>query len=285
MLLINICMKRSYERTGKLYYTHPVYQRVKLLPNNLKGSKLCACVWHTLSFSLAVALCRAAVAGFDHLSAAGWRKLARAFPLLTILRLGGSASSSSAALKALPHILPGLLHPAAAAAAPVAAVAAGPPATAAAGMDGEQGGRQCTADCSACCSGSSNGAAEETAELEVLSSWEDAFQYDWELRADQQRKGSCCCGSPHVHAAEQQQQQQYRVSSRLQLLRVLVWPDVPDEAVQLVQQQCPRILINPAMVPDPATGHLPPAQVDPGVPLDAPWMQLAGPHALRVSTA
>jgi hypothetical protein len=59
----------------------------------------------------------AAVAGFDQLSAAGWKRLALAWPRLTIVRLGGSAAANAAALKALPHILPGLTQPPAAAAA------------------------------------------------------------------------------------------------------------------------------------------------------------------------
>jgi hypothetical protein len=60
---------------------------------------------------------------------------------------------------------------------------------------------------------------------------------------------------------------------------VLVWPDVPPEALQLVQQRCPRVLVNPALLlPGAATGQVPPAEVNPEVALDEPLMQLvAGP--------
>jgi hypothetical protein len=68
----------------------------------------------------------------------------------------------------------------------------------------------------------------------------------------------------------------------LKELRVLVWPDVPPEAVQLVQQRCPRVAINPALLPDAVSGQLPPPEVDPRVPLDAPAMALVGQQALQV---
>eukprot|EP00775_Hariotina_reticulata_P011201 gene11201-11351_t len=69
-------------------------------------------------------------------------------------------------------------------------------------------------------------------------------------------------------------------SIRLKQLRVLVWPDVPAAAVELVQQRCPRVLINPVMRCDPVTGRLPPRELDGSRPLDEPFMELVGHEAL-----
>jgi hypothetical protein len=45
--------------------------------------------------------------------------------------------------------------------------------------------------------------------------------------------------------------------------------------LQLVQQRCPRVLVNPALLlPAAATGQKPPAEVDPAVALDEPLMPL-----------
>jgi hypothetical protein len=71
-------------------------------------------------------------------------------------------------------------------------------------------------------------------------------------------------------------------SSRLKHLRVLVWPDVPAAAVELVQQRCPRVLINPTMKCNPVTGRFPPIELDGSRALDEPYLQLVGPEALLV---
>ncbi|KAF8065639.1 hypothetical protein HT031_003240 [Scenedesmus sp. PABB004] len=64
------------------------------------------------------------VQGFERLLAGGWRRLAAAWPGLEVLRLGGSEVASREALRALPHILPGLpTAPRASAAAGAAAPA------------------------------------------------------------------------------------------------------------------------------------------------------------------
>jgi hypothetical protein len=61
---------------------------------------------------------------------------------------------------------------------------------------------------------------------------------------------------------------------RLKQLQALIWPDVPSAAVELVQQRCPRVLVNPPMRPDKLTGEMPPREWDPQQALDEPYMQV-----------
>ncbi|WIA11231.1 hypothetical protein OEZ85_011358 [Tetradesmus obliquus] len=213
------------------------------------------------------------VTGFDQLSAGGWRQLARAWPRLAILRLGGSAAASREALRALPHILPGILPPGVAGAAPAGDAADASASTAA---------------------GGAAAAAAAAAGVDCLGSWEDAYASDNEQdeedattaahQTDAQQAGDFSQSST---CTPQQQHQAAAAAAaaagdcRLKELRVLVWPDVPAEALDLVQRRCPRVAVNPSLLPDAASGVLPPPEVDPRVPLDGPAMGLVGPAALQ----
>lgn len=248
--------------------------------------------------------------GFEQLVAGGWRQLARAWPHLTILRLGGSETADREALKALPHILPGITP------TPVAAAAASSAAGTAAASLGQAissnrvsaaAAAEATAEpvggegsCPTACSKSAAAPAEEAQELD---SWEHAFDSDTEEEASSLSHFA----STGTSSQQQQQQREQHDSTasnssssgnlqpsariaaaavlqdcRLRHLRVLVWPGVSAEAVQLVQQRCPRVVINPAMKPDAVTGLLPPREVDPSVALDEPLMELVGEQALQV---
>jgi hypothetical protein len=200
--------------------------------------------------------------GLEQLSACGWRRLAAAWPHLTILRLGGSAAASAAALKALPHILPGLPQPAAAAAA-------------------AQG------------SGEPGRYVDAAAAVDCSCSWEEAFdsEADTLQRSSSNSSRNKQSQQPAAHSSSDARRHQptstaaataaesWTADCRLQQLRVLVWPDVPSEALQLVQQRCPRVLVNPALLlPGVVPGQVPLAEVDPEVALDEPLMRLvAGP--------
>jgi hypothetical protein len=255
------------------------------------------CKVHILT---AVAICLSCVAaGFEQLSAGGWKQLARAWPRLTILRLGGTAAATSEAVKALQHILPGILPPQPAAASAGKAAAGSMPLCGApfgaAAVDSPAGEAGNAADAAA------GGKREEGAAEGELGSWEDAFASDSE-QEDEAANNTAASSQPASTAAQQsdswtassintstsrhtQQLQQQAAAAgdcRLKELHVLVWPDVPAEAVQLVQQRCPRVAVNPSLLPDAVSGQLPPPEVDPGVSLDAPAMALVGPQALQV---
>eukprot|EP00882_Tetradesmus_deserticola_P013664 GHRQ01014511.1.p1 GENE.GHRQ01014511.1~~GHRQ01014511.1.p1 ORF type:complete len:318 (+),score=180.58 GHRQ01014511.1:325-1278(+) len=241
------------------------------------------------------------VTGFEQLSAGGWRQLAAAWPRLAILRLGGSAAASSEALKALHHILPGILpqQPAAAAAAAAAGKAAGHSAVGSAPAVGTSLGSTAAATdwpttITAAVGAGVVAAAEDDA---GLGSWEEAFASDPDQEDEDcnntgaasqhcitayQQEDSCCASSARSSRHVQQHQQPpAAVDCRLKELRVLVWPDVPPEALQLVQQRCPRVAVNPSLLPDAVSGLLPPPEVDPGLALDAAAMALVGPQALQ----
>jgi hypothetical protein len=124
-------------------------------------------------------------------------------------------------------------------------------------------------------------------------SWEDAFASDSEVEADDLNNTGAalqrCAAASQQEASSsssrhtpQQQAHAAPGDCRLRELRVLVWPDVPPEAVQLVQQRCPRVAVNPSLLPDAVSGQPPPPEVDPCVPLDAAAMALVGPQALQV---
>lgn len=96
------------------------------------------------------------------------------------------------------------------------------------------------------------------------SSWEDVASSDSDSEPDQ---AASAAAAP---------------SGRLKQLRALMWADVPDAALALVAQRCPRVLVNPPVRrADVASGRLP-AELDAAVPLDEPLMALVGPAALQV---
>jgi hypothetical protein len=223
------------------------------------------------------------LAGFEQLSAGGWKQLARAWPRLAIVRLGGSAAASSEALKALPHILPGIRQY-----QPAAAAAGGTAAAAAAAVGGVTAAAGSTSADAVALLAAAVAAAEDE---QGLGSWEDAFASDSEQddehfnSADAVLQRSATPSQQEDSSSKHVQQQATAAADcRLKELRVLVWPDVPPEAVQLVQQRCPRVAVNPSLLPDAASGQLPPPEVDPRVPLDAAAMALVGPQALQVGT-
>jgi len=190
-------------------------------------------------------------AGCERISAGGWRQLAQLLPQLQVVRLGGTSVCSEEALKALPHILPGVPPP------PHKAAAAA----------------------------SSNAPAAPAAD-----SWEDAFaSSDSEAEQDDlsavpaaatgNRRRSSSGSSNEQHPGGSSNSS----SGRLRHLQALIWPDVPSAAVELVQQRCPRVLINPALEPDKFTGELPPREWHPEA-LDEPFMALVTPAALETAS-
>jgi hypothetical protein len=227
-------------------------------------------MFHSSWLSACCHLC-VCTAGCGRISAGGWRQLANAWPHLRVIRLGGSAECSEASLKALPHILPGVQPPSHRAAAAASLAAAAGPVEAAAGG--------------------------------VADSWEDAFASD---NDDDQvgtaavlhvpSQGSmhsriplgCSTGNSSSSDGEVPDAKQGSVPpanggssggsvvgcGRLKQLQALIWPDVPSAAVELVQQRCPRVLINPPMRPDKLTGEMPPREWDPQQALDEPYMQV-----------
>lgn len=238
-------------------------------------------------------------AGCERISAGGLKQLAQAFPHLEVLRLGGSAACSEAALKALPHILPGLppaqhySHSNNKAAAAVAGVSNSAPAAVV-----------------------SNSAAAPAAAAVVADSWEDAFasssddeeeeggQGD-DAANDQQQAGSNDAGSGSSSGGSGEQDSAgqpalqavsvaansssssssgFSTSSRLKHLQALIWPDVPSAAVELVQLRCPRVLINPQLKPDKLTGAPPPREWDASIALDELFMQSVTAAALDAAS-
>lgn len=215
--------------------------------------------------------CRGVVcclAGCGRISSGGWRQLAQACPHLEVIRLGGSAECSKAALKALPHILPGIPPPHKAAPGAAAAAAkqqAAPP------------------DASS---------APAAAAVAAAESWEGAFGSDAEedvtTQPQQQdapqpagpdsisrRSSSSSCGGMQADGpAAASSSAASSSSGRLKHLQALIWPDVPTAAIDLVQQRCPRVLINPPLKPDKLTGELPPREWYAEEPLDEPLMQV-----------
>jgi hypothetical protein len=184
-----------------------------------------------------------------------------------VLRLGGTAAASSEALKALQHILPGILPPQAAAAASKAAVGSA--------------------------AGGSSAAAVAAEADDALGNWEDAFASDSEQEGDDDNDFTNASlqtsntdvqhpGSWDVSSSRHVQQQAAAGDCRLKELRVLVWPDVPAEALELVQRRCPRVAVNPSLQRDVVSGQLPPPALDPAVALDAAAMDVVGPQALQV---
>jgi hypothetical protein len=174
-------------------------------------------------------------------------------PQLEVLRLGGSAECSEAALKALPHILPGVPP------SPHKAAAAKP-------------------------SAGSNGASVSSAppEAAAADSWEDAFASDSDSDEGTQtvQHNAAAAGADSSSCRPQLEGQSEAGSiaagsgGRLKHLHALIWPDVPSAAVELVQQRCPRVLVNPVLQPDRLTGEMPPREWDPVHPLDEPCMQV-----------
>jgi hypothetical protein len=210
-------------------------------------------------------------AGCGRISSGGWRQLAQACPHLEVIRLGGSAKCSEAALKALSHILPGITPPHKAAAGAAAAA-----------------GKQQPAPPEA-------PSAPAAAAAAVADSWEDAFASDTEddhatIQPQQQdvsqhagpdnisrRSSSSSCGGMQADGpAASSSSAAGGSSGRLKHLQALIWPDVPTAANDLVQQRCPRVLINPPLKPDKLTGELPPREWYPESSLDEPFMQVSG---------
>lgn len=174
-------------------------------------------------------------------------------PHLEVVRLGGSAECSEAALKALPHILPGVPPPPhkAAAAAKLPTGSGGP------------------------------SAPSTPQEAAAADSWEDAFASDSDSDEGPQTAqhnaaaaadSSSCRPQPEWYSAAGSMAA--GSGGRLKHLHALIWPDVPSAAVELVQQRCPRVLVNPVLQPDRLTGEAPPREWDPAKPLDEPRMQV-----------
>jgi hypothetical protein len=210
-------------------------------------------------------------AGCGRISSGGWRQLAQACPHLEVIRLGGSAECSEAAVKALSHILPGIPPPHKAAGAAAAAVKQQPAPPEA-----------------------SSASAPAAAGAAVADSWEDAFANDSEddravMQPQQQavsqhaspdsisrRSSSSSCGGTQADGlAAASRSAAGGSSDRLKHLQALIWPDVPTAAIDLVQQRCPRVLINPPLKPDKLTGELPPREWYHEA-LDEPLMQVGG---------
>lgn len=220
--------------------------------------------------------------GCGRISAGGWRQLAQAWPNLRVIRLGGSAECSEAALKALPHILPGVQPPPHRAAAAAPAPAAAPSGTRAA----------------AAAAGAVPASGAEAAAGVVADSWEDAFASDSEddqgaaavqtgpaQGSIHSRSPGCSSSSSEGEVLDARQCSGTPASGgsttsssvgggRLKQLQALIWPDVPSAAVELVQQRCPRVLVNPQLRPDKLTGELPPREWDPLQPLDGPHREV-----------
>lgn len=174
---------------------------------------------------------------------------------------------SEEALKALPHILPGIPPPPHKAAAAAAcsrqqqAEAAVPAPAAAAAASWEDA------------FASSDSEDEDEAGCSTRSSCSGSEQqHQWSTASGS--KGAAAAGGGSVTA-----------SGRLKHLQALIWPDVPSAAVELVQQRCPRVLINPELKPHKLTGELPPRAWDAAVPLDEPCMQMVTAAALEEAGA
>lgn len=205
------------------------------------------------------------VTGCGRISAGGWRQLAQVCPHLEVVRLGGSAECSEAALKALPHILPGVPPPPHKAAA---AAAAQPPAG----------------------SGRASVPSAPT-EAAAADSWEDAFASDSDSDegAQTSQHNAAAADSSSCRPQPEGQSEAGSIAAgsggRLKHLHALIWPDVPSAAVELVQQRCPRVLVNPVLQPDRLTGEMPSREWDPVQPLDEPCMQMVLPEALHTASA
>jgi hypothetical protein len=185
--------------------------------------------------------------GFECLNASGWRALARAWPRLSVLRLGGSAACSAAALQALPAMLPAV-----------------PQASSAAAVSTQM----------------DTAATWEDVAAELLSDSDGNNSSDGNSSGRGVRRRSV--SDMRGLTGRRSSSSSSNGCSRLRELRALVWRDAPREAAELIAARCPRVLLNPPMAPDRNTGRAPPQELDGSTPLDEPTMALVAPSALQV---